>query len=122
LQGGVGGAALGGVLYYYVAGEAAAVGQAFPFGVSGQEEAAQRHAEVVGIRDLEQSQHSFAFAYSHFARRDYFFTQREQAGLAGCQHQGEAVLAAKPTGPLQAAMIEAGFEAVANHGFRDQMG
>jgi hypothetical protein len=57
-----------------------------------------------------------------FAGRDHFFAQGEKTGLAGSEHQAEAVLAGEPVGPLQAPMVEGGLKAVATQRFRDQMG
>jgi hypothetical protein len=69
LEGSESGAALSWVLNNDVAGEAASVGKALALGASGQEQTAQRHAQVISFGDLEQGEHTF----SMLAGSDYFF-------------------------------------------------
>jgi hypothetical protein len=123
------------IFNHNVAGKASTNGETLTLRITGQEQPAERHAQVSGFRDLEKRQHALAFAGGSFAalrmaaaglrrraKRRHFFSQSKQARLAGRKQEAETVAAAKPLRPLQTAMIDGGFKTVANQGLSNQMG
>jgi len=71
---------------------------------------AERHAEVVGFCDFENSQHPLAG--DGLSRGGNFFRERVEAGRAGNEEKTETRFASKPPRPRDRAQVHGRFETV----------
>jgi hypothetical protein len=65
------------------------------------------------LRDPKQREHAFSIRGRGFSGSQHFFSQGEDAWLAGNENKTEARFTAEPAGPCQPAMVELGFDSVA---------